>query len=300
MIQSVSPPFLKPGDAVAIVSVSRFAEDGVIELAETWIREQGWRPLCAPHLGAKQEQFGGSDEQRAGDVNWAIAQDEVKAIWSIRGGYGAVRMVDGVNWDGLKAQPKWLIGFSDFTMILGEAFQHQLCAIHSWMPIQRPLVTEVSSVHLAKLLGGQPQALHSKNHPLNRHGRIQGQLIGGNLSVLYSMLGSSSFPNLEGCILALEDLDEYRYHLDRMMWGLRRAGVLHGVLGLAIGAFSDMKDNAIPFGREPIEIIRDAFPEGLPMAFGLPFGHLEDNEPFITGYAYQLEVDLSGGHLSPL
>jgi muramoyltetrapeptide carboxypeptidase len=300
MMQSVSPPFLKPGDGIALVSVSRFGEASVIDQAESWIRAQGFTPFRAPNLGARDQQFGGDDATRAADVNWAIAHPEVKAIWSIRGGYGAVRMVDGVNWSALASQPKWLIGFSDFTLLLGHAFQHQLCAIHSWMPIQRPMVTETSAHHLAALLRGEPQALRAENHPLNQMGSVKGRLVGGNLSVLYSMLGSSSFPNLNGCILALEDLDEYRYHLDRMMWGLRRAGVLDGIKGVALGAFSDMKDNAIPFGKEPLEIIRDAFPKDLPLACNLPFGHLEDNEPFITGYAYQLDVDSNGGHLSPL
>ena len=124
--------------------------------------------------------------------------------------------------------------------------------------------------------------------------------MGGNLSVLYSMLGSPSFPNLQGCILALEDLDEYRYHLDRMFWGLKRAGVLEELAGVAVGSFSDMKDNALPFGKEPLEIVAEALPPGIPVAMGLPFGHESANEAFITGCRYRLVVDSAGGHLSPL
>ena len=114
------------------------------------------------------------------------------------------------------------------------------------------------------------------------------------------MLGSPSFPNLQGCILALEDLDEYRYHLDRMFWGLKRAGVLEGLAGVAVGSFSDMKDNALPFGKEPLEIVAEALPPGIPVAMGLPFGHESANEAFITGCRYRLVVDSAGGHLSPL
>jgi len=300
MAESLSPPFLQPGDGIALVSVSRFGEPEVIAQADAWIRSQGWVPFHAPNLGARDHQFGGDDATRAADVNWAIAHPEVKAIWSIRGGYGAVRMVDAINWPRLKDQPKWLIGFSDFTMLLGHAFQQGLCAVHSWMPIQIPSSTPKSLNSLAQLLGGHPQPLVAENHPLQRNGRAQGPVVGGNLSVLYSMLGSDSFPDLRGCILALEDLDEYVYHIDRMLWGLKRAGVLKGLAGVALGSFSDMKDNAIPFGKDALEIALHALPEGIPVGVGLPFGHESQNEAFLTGYRYHLVVDSAGGHLSPL
>jgi muramoyltetrapeptide carboxypeptidase len=300
MNDSLSPPFLQPGDGIALVSVSRFGEPAVIAQAEAWIRSHGWIPFRAPNLGSRSHQFGGDDATRAADVNWAIEHPEVKAIWSIRGGYGAVRMVDGINWLGLRAQPKWLIGFSDFTMLLGHAYRQGLCAVHSWMPIQIPTSTPKSLDSLAHLLSGHPQPLVAANHPLQRYGHAQGPVVGGNLSVLYSMLGSASFPDLHGSILALEDLDEYRYHLDRMFWGLKRAGVLEGLAGVALGSFSDMKDNAIPFGKEALEIALEALPEGIPVGMGLPFGHESHNEAFITGYRYRLVVDSAGGHLSPL
>ncbi len=299
MRQSLSPPFLAPGDGVAMVSVSRFAESAVVEQAEAWIREQGWVPYRSPHLGARDHQYGGTDAQRASDVNWAIAQPNVRAIWCIRGGYGAVRMVDQIDWEALQRSPKWLIGFSDFTTILGTAFQHHLCAVHSWMPIQRPEVTLQSVQYLAQLLSGNIPTLRAPAHPLHRLGAAEGPLFGGNLSVLYSLLGSPSFPDLRGCVLALEDLDEYRYHLDRMMWGLRRAGVLDGIIGVALGAFSDIKDHATPFGQEPLEIISEAVPRGIPMGLDMPFGHLKMNEPFVTGYRYRLEVHSGGATLSP-
>ena len=300
MAESLSPPFLTPGDGIALVSVSRFGEGSVIEQAESWIRAQGFTPFRAPNLGARDHQFGGDDATRAADVNWAIAHPEVKAIWSIRGGYGAVRMVDAIDWNALRAQPKWLIGFSDFTLLLGHAFQQGLCAVHSWMPIQLPTSTPKSLESLADLLRGTPHVLSAPAHSLQRPGQTEGPLVGGNLSVLYSMLGSPSFPNLQGCILALEDLDEYRYHLDRMFWGLKRAGVLEGLAGVAVGSFSDMKDNALPFGKEPLEIVAEALPPSIPVALGLPFGHESANEAFITGYHYRLVVDSAGGHLSPL
>ncbi|HAG49575.1 MAG TPA: LD-carboxypeptidase [Cryomorphaceae bacterium] len=299
MVQHILPSALKPGDGIALVSVSRFAEAPVIAQAEAWIQAHGWVAYRAPNLGAVSDQFGGTDAQRAEDVNWAIRHTEVKAIWSIRGGYGAVRMVDGIDWPSLLTQPKWLIGFSDFTMLLGHAFQQGICAVHSSDLIQAPDSSEASLQGLALLLAGNPQALKASAQPLNVQGDVFGPLFGGNLSVLYSMLGSSSFPSLKGCILALEDLDEYRYHLDRMCWGLRRAGGFEGLAGVALGSFSEMKDNARPFGKDPLEIITAAFPPNTPLACGLPFGHTSDNEPFVTGLPYRLTVGLSGATLSP-
>tara|TARA_Y100000389_G_scaffold193589_1_gene222512 strand:+ start:1150 stop:2055 length:906 start_codon:yes stop_codon:yes gene_type:complete len=300
MARTIIPPFLDPGSGIAIIAPSRYADPSIIQLAKNWIKENGWIPYAAPNLGTKKNQFGGTDQQRADDFNWAISNPKVQAIWSIRGGYGAVRMVDYINWGDFKRNPKWIIGFSDFTVLLCHILKENIMGIHSWMPIQMPLLNNKSLTSLSKALEGNADELKSKKHPKNVKGKTLGELKGGNLSVLYSLLGSDSFPKLDGCILALEDLDEYKYHIDRIIIALKRAKVLEKIIGIAIGSFSEIKDNVENFGQEPFDIIKENFPKDIPLAIGLPFGHESDNEAFITGKNYELEVNDSGSRLTPI
>ena len=300
MKRSIIPPFLERGSGIAIVAPSRHAQTHVVELAESWIKKQGWVPFRAPNLGAQKNQFGGTDEQRSNDFNWAISNPDVHAIWSIRGGYGAVRMVDQINWKNIQKQPKWIIGFSDFTVLLSHSITNEISGVHSWMPLQIPLLSNKSLDGLADLLRGKPNVLQAKHNSINHHGTTIGRLVGGNLSVLYSLLGSPSFPKLDGCILALEDLDEYKYHIDRMMNAMRRSQIFNHLSGVVIGSFSDIKDNEQEFGQEVYEIIKANIPSSIPIGVDLPFGHTAENEPFINGFNYQLEVNESGSRLEPL
>ena len=300
MVKTIIPPFLDPGSGIALIAPSRHADPSIVQLANDWIKQNGWVPYPAPNLGIKKNQFGGTDKQRADDFNWSISNPKVHAIWAIRGGYGAVKMVDYINWESFKQNPKWIIGFSDFTILLSHISKENIMGIHSWMPIQLPMLKNKSLISLSKILNGNADELKAKRHPKNINGKTLGKLKGGNLSVLYSLLGSDSFPKLDGCILALEDLDEYKYHIDRMIIALKRAGALDKVIGIAMGSFSDIKDNAENFGQEPYEIIKENFPKNIPLAIGLPFGHESDNEAFITGHTYELEVNYSGSRLAPV
>ena len=286
------PPCLVAGDHIALISPSRFADLALIDLAKQWAESHGFVAIEAGNLGEKLHQFGGSSSQRAADVNAAIKQPLVKAIWAIRGGYGAVNMVDLVDWEALKASPKWLIGFSDFTHLIGKAQTHGLAALHAWMPVQRPELTSRDSLALA--LQGKALGLCAKPHNLNRHGQSTGLLIGGNLSVLASMIGSDSFPCLDGAILFLEDLDEYLYHIDRMMWALKRSGSLNGLQGMVIGDMADMHDNDVPFGMNALEILAAHCPKGIPFATGFPIGHGKRNETLVTGSQVTLTVNSQG------
>jgi muramoyltetrapeptide carboxypeptidase len=300
MKRTIIPPFLDRGSGIAIVAPSRYAEKDVIDLAESWIKKQGWVPYRAPNLGAKENQFGGSDQERSDDFNWAISNPDVRAIWSIRGGYGAVRIVDHINWGNLKKQPKWIIGFSDFTVLLSHTIANEILGVHSWMPLQIPSLSNKSLNGLADLLEGKPSVIKANHNSINNNGTATGKLVGGNLSVLYSLLGSNSFPKLDGCILALEDLDEYKYHIDRMMNAMRRSHVFNHLSGVVIGSFSDIKDNERKFGKEVYEIIKANIPSKIPIGVDFPFGHTSKNEPFINGLNYQLEVTNSGSRLEPL
>ena len=290
----IHPPSLVAGDHIALISPSRYTDSTMIEQAKQWAESHGFVGVKAGNLGEQSNQFGCSSSQRAADVNTAIGQPLIKAIWAIRGGYGAVNMVDLVDWEALKASPKWLIGFSDFTHLIGKAHVNGLAALHAWMPIQLPQLDTSSKNSLALALQGKALGLCAKPHDLNRHGQSTGLLIGGNLSVLYSMIGSDSFPCLDGAILFLEDLDEHFYHIDRMMWALKRSGSFKGLQGMIAGDMTDMHDNDVPFGMNALEILAEHCPKSLPFAAGFPFGHEKRNETLVTGSQVTLTVDSQG------
>ena len=296
----ITPPALQPGDHIALISPSRFGEPEHLALARTWAESHGWHLVTAPNYGHRQDQMGGSVSERVEDFHWAVDNPKIRAIWSVRGGYGAVQIVDRIDWGGLLRDPKWLIGFSDSTVLLQHALQLGITSAHAWMPIPSVNVSPETKASLAQVLSGQWAGLTAPAHTFNREGHAQGRLVGGNLSVLYSLLGSSSFPNLDGAILVLEDLDEYLYHIDRMMMGLARAGALDSLAGIAIGGLSDMNDNVIPFGESAEEIMHRMLPPMLPVAFGLPVGHAFENQAFINGSEVEFRVDSEGAHINPI
>ncbi|MFZ9597336.1 MAG: S66 peptidase family protein [Schleiferiaceae bacterium] len=293
------PAFLKPGDRVALISPSRFAEPEQVAAAQAFTKAHGYELVEAPGLGSSDGQLGGTDAERAAQLNWALAEPSVRAVWGVRGGYGAVRAVDHVDWSLLERNPKWLIGFSDFTVLLSETLQHQVAAMHGPMAIQLARnATPETFQALADALRGAPWTLESPR--ATEDVRAQGPLVGGNLSVLYSLLGSASFPDLRGCILALEDLDEYHYHLDRMMQGLCRAGVFDGLTAVVAGDFSDLKDHERPFGRSWSQILRETVPANIPVVEGFGFGHENRNLTFVHGLPHDLSATSGHATLRPL
>ena len=293
------PAFLKPGDRVALISPSRFAEPEQVAAAQAFTKAHGYELVEAPGLGGSDGQLGGTDADRAAQLNWALSEPSVRAVWGVRGGYGAVRAVDLVDWSLLHRDPKWLIGFSDFTELLSESLQHRTAALHGPMAIQLARnATPETFQALADALRGAPWTLESPRAAEEL--RVRGPLVGGNLSVLYGLLGSPSFPDLRGCILALEDLDEYHYHLDRMMQGLRRAGVFEGLAAVVAGDFSDLKDHERPFGRTWSQILREAVPAPIPVVECFGFGHENRNLTFIHGLTHELAATSGHATLRPL
>ncbi|HBG70584.1 MAG: hypothetical protein A2W93_08365 [Bacteroidetes bacterium GWF2_43_63] len=289
-------PFLKTGDTIAIVAPSRKVQPADYEPFEQYLIENGFKVVRASNLTLADNQFAGSDAERISALNDLFANPEVKAIIAVRGGYGAARIVDQLNWNALLQHPKWLCGFSDFTVLLNHQYAcNALPALHSDMAVhfgQNEYADNFSS--LLGALTGKPISMRISTHPFNRVGNAQGILVGGNLSVLYSMLGSASFPDVHEKILFLEDLDEYLYHIDRMILALKRAGVFNHLAGVVIGTMSEMHDNEIPFGKNAEEIIRDQLSEfSFPLMFGFPAGHTEMNRPFFTGAETTIDVSQS-------
>jgi len=278
----IIPPYLKSGDTLGIVSTARsftIAEvQPFVQLLESW----GLKVKLGNTLGKVHHQFAGTDEERADDFQQMLDKPEIKAIFCARGGYGTVRIIDQIDFSGFKKNPKWVCGFSDMT-ILHTTLQQQLgvASLHTMTSLYLSEVDQFSQYSLKSALFGGSLTYAFDAHPLNKWNaekKMKGVVVGGNLSVLYSISGSASDVIMDGKILFLEDLDEYLYHIDRMMQQLKRAGKLNKLAGLLIGSFSDMKDNSVPFGKTAYEIIKDAVKEfDYPVVFEIPVGHAERN-----------------------
>lgn len=291
------PRFLKPGDIIGIVAPARKISpeelaDG-IKILEGW----GFNVRVGGNIFKEQNQFSGTDDERAADLQMMLDDEQVKAIIGARGGYGTVRIIDQLDFSKFKQHPKWLIGYSDMTVLhnhLQTNFQTQ--SIHACMVFNmQPDKFDKDAVEsLGKALTGV--TLHHRfsianNQLLNRNGNAQGILCGGNLSLLYALSGSISDIDTTDKILFIEDLDEYLYHIDRMMMQLKRSGKLHKLTGLIVGGMSDMRDNTIPFGKTAEEIIREHVDEyNFPVCFDFPAGHVKRNLALIMGASVELSV----------
>jgi len=294
----ISPPSIKKGDAIGLVAPARKISEQELTEAVTIIEKRGYQTIKSPHLFVLENQFAGSDKQRAANLQQLLENPVVKAVFAVRGGYGSVRIVDKIDFEPLLKNPKWLVGYSDFTVFHNHLINLGLQSLHATMPLNFSGNTTEALNSLFDTLEGKIPHYRFISHPLNRKGNATGMLVGGNLSVLYSLMGSLSFPNTTGMILFLEDLDEYLYHIDRMMVALKRAGILKNLAGLIIGGMTKMNDNATPFGKTAEEIIRESVEEyHFPVAFGFPAGHQPDNRALIMGAEAYFEVTENGSAL---
>lgn len=225
---------------------------------------------------------------------------DIKAVLFSRGGYGTTRIIDEVDWSRFLQKPKWLCGFSDVTAILCHLYRLGVQGIHSTMAAgfdEQPGRAQ-SIESLRQLLLGQPLAIEAAASVYNRSGRASGKLLGGNLSLLNNLIATASEPDYRGAILFMEDLDEYLYHIDRMMVHLKRSGRLQDLAGLVVGQMSGMHDNAVPFGKEVYEIIHEHVAEySYPLAFGFEIGHEPLNLAVPVGAGALLEVSDAGAKL---
>ena len=294
------PSYLQKGDIVIILSTARKVTPEElttsIQLFESW----GLKVKLGSTIGLADHQFAGTDDEREADFQRAINDPEIKAIICARGGYGTVRMMDNIDWTGLLEHPKWIVGFSDITYIhihLNQTLGVQ--TLHSSVPALFHRNTPEAVDSIRRQLFGEAVSFEVPPHPLNRAGTGKGTLIGGNLSILYSITGTKSGFNTGGKILFIEDIDEYLYHVDRMMMNLKRSGKLNDLAGLIVGGMTDMKDNAIPFGKSAEEIIAEHVAEfSYPVCFGFPAGHIADNNALIMGKVTSMNVDTDGVSVS--
>lgn len=283
---------LQKGDVISLISTARKVSKEELNFAVNLLESWGLKISYGENIFQEEHQFAGSVEQRTQDLQEAINDENVKAILFVRGGYGSVQVVDYIDWSIFQKTPKWMIGFSDITVFHSHIHQDfGIPTLHAAMPITFAKNTKSSLENLRKVVFGERVSYQIEAHPFNRTGLAEAEIVGGNLSILYSLLASESQMNTDGKILFIEDLDEYLYHIDRMMQALKRAGMLKNLAGLIIGGMSDMNDNSIPFGRSSEEIIRDVVSEyKYPVAFGFPAGHIDDNNPIVFGEKVKLEV----------
>lgn len=294
------PASLKPGDTIGFVCTARKIDIETIQFAISFFENAGFKVLIGDSVGKEFFQFAGDDNIRRKDLQKMLDNPEVKAIMACRGGYGTVRIVDDIYYGNYFEKPKWIIGYSDITVLHSHMNQVMgIGTLHATMPINFETNTTESLQSLLDALTGQPLQYSINSHSLNRLGKASGEVIGGNLSILYSLLGTKTLLHTANKILFLEDLDEYLYHIDRMMMALKRAGKLNHLAGIIVGGMTDMNDNAIPFGKSAEEIILEHVQEfDYPVCFGFPAGHIQDNRALKFGEIAHLNISEKGVEFS--
>ncbi len=296
----LKPPYLKKGDTIAIAATARKVSPNDLSFAIRLIQEKGFKIVLSKNIYSEFHQLAGDDSVRTQAFQELIDREDIQAIFIARGGYGTVRIIDQIDFTALKKFPKWICGFSDITVLHAHLFQMNIQSVHSTMPMLFNQ-SELATNSLFDILEGKKIHYPITPHPLNRTGECQGILVGGNLSVLYSLSGSPSQLDLKDKILFIEDVDEYLYHIDRMMMQLKRAGMLKKLKGLIVGGFTDLKDNTVAFGKTAEEIIFEAVKEyDYPVCFHFPAGHIKDNWAFVHGGEVYLNVGKNLIHLKSL
>ena len=284
----IVPPSLKEGDIIGVVTPSGKLNEGALDRAQELFSGWGLDVVTGQHVYSSFNQFGGSDRERASDFQQMLDDIDIRAVICSRGGYGTVRIIDRIDFSRFLAHPKWIVGYSDITVLHSHINTNfSIETIHAAMAAdlaKEPAVLERSMELLKEALFGTIPAYYLPNHPFSRKGKAEGIITGGNLSVLYSLLGSDSEVDTTGRILFLEDVGEYLYHIDRMMMALKRSEILENIAGLVVGGMTGMNDNKVPFGKTAEEIIAEAVEDyDYPVLFGFPAGHQPENNPLVMG-----------------
>jgi muramoyltetrapeptide carboxypeptidase len=287
-----TPPYLTIGDTVAITCPAKKLTRDILD-AVTLLESWGLNVVLGETVKASWHQFAGTDELRASDMQRFLDDSNIKAIFAARGGYGTIRIIDRIDFSGFKKHPKWIIGFSDITVLHSHIQAvYKTESIHGQMPLTIPDGSSVSLETLKKALFNEALDYKYTSAVKNRSGEANAVLIGGNLTLLVMMAGSVSEQDYSEKILFLEDVGEYLYSLDRMMWNLKRSGKLTNLKGLIVGSFTEMKDNDIPFGQTAEQIIMEHVNEfDYPVCFNFPAGHINDNRALIFGRKVNILVE---------
>ena len=287
-----APPYLTAGDKVHVVAPAKIFDVDALNAGITILKSWRLDVIAGKNLFAQYHQFAGTDDERASDLQFALNDPAVKAIFCARGGYGTGRLVDELDFTSFKKNPKWVVGFSDITVLLSQINKIGIQSLHAPMPTQFGIIEYAKSVlALKNILFGKDITYTIRASKYNKWGTATAPVIGGNLTMLHCQLDTKSEVDWKDKILFLEEVGEPLYHLDRMLVHLKRTKRLKGLKGLIIGHFTEMKDAETAFGKSVEEIILDAVKEyHYPVLFQFPAGHAAPNLPIVLGREITLYV----------
>ncbi len=293
----IIPPYLQKGDAIGLVCPAGFMALEKVQTAINTLQQWGFKVKTGKTVGGKSKNyFSGSDAARLVDLQQMMDDKNIKAILCARGGYGMGRIIDDLDFKKFKKNPKWIIGFSDITVLHSHLFtNYNIASLHAPMAaaFNDNQYTNIFVESLHKALMGEKANYLCEAHPFNKNGKAAGRLVGGNLSLLAHLVGTPTDINTKNKILFIEDIGEYIYNIDRMLYQLKRSGKLEKLAGLVIGKFSDMKDTERPFGQTIEEVIRDVIKEyDYPVCFNFPVSHEKENYALKIGVEYELNISL--------
>ncbi len=300
-----TPPYLKKGDTIAITCPAGFmAEEKVAVCVET-LKKEGYKVLIGKTVGSKSiNYFSGTDSERLNEMQAYLDDTTVKAILCGRGGYGTGRIIDKLNFKKYVTNPKWIIGFSDITLLHSHIFtNYKIATLHAPMAaaFANAAHNPANVISLLKALKGEKNNYNTKPNKLNRVGQAKGKLVGGNIALLANAVGTASDINTKNGILFIEDIGEQLYAIDRMLYQLKRSGMLKDLAALIVGDFSDMQDTDRPFGKTIYEIVSNVVAEyDYPVCYNFPVGHGNENVALKVGVKYTLEVNKKGASLVEL
>ncbi len=291
-MKSQMPPFLKPGDKIGLTCTARSISLDQIQSTIKQIESHGYEIALGSSVGQVFHQFGGNDALRAESFQALLDDDSIKAIWVCRGGYGTIRIMDRLNFSHFNKKPKWILGYSDVTVLHNYIAQNTNSpSIHCMMPSEMDVNTTDSIENTFKVISGATINYKFDTNKNQNACKLKGRLIGGNLSILYSLIGGKYDIDTSDVILFIEDIDEYVYHVDRMMYALQHAGKLSQLKGLIVGGLTDMNDHDIPFGWNGQQIIENHIhPLNIPLLFDFPFGHMKNNLPILLNHECKISV----------
>ena len=293
----IQPPYLKAGDTVAIVAPSGILNnrEKEVEQSKNLLKSWGLNVVIGKHVFNKTNHFAGTDDERCEDFQKAMDDPTISAIWCARGGYGTVRILDKLNFTKLKENPKWLIGYSDITALHNQFHNEGFETIHALMctSLTDDLLEIEETISTFKdAIFGAPLSYALEGSKYNRVGNSVAPLIGGNLTMLHTMLGSNTSIDVSGNILFIEEIGEYKYHIDRMLQSLKRAGYFENCKGVIVGDMTKLRKNTTLWGTSVEQLILDALSEyNFPIAFNMPAGHEKDNRAMILGRLIELRVE---------
>lgn len=292
---TIIPPYLKQGDIIGLVAPAGYMPSEKFQTCIKTLHQWGFNTATGKTPGHQFNYFSGTDKERAKDLQSMMDNKKIKAIFCVRGGYGVGRIIEKLDFSKFVKHPKWLVGFSDITVLHNHIFSnYHIATLHA------PMAAAFNGdgfknqyvQSLRDALTGIKANYSTSPHPFNHIGSANGILVGGNLALLTHLIGTSSDLRTRNKILFIEDTGEYIYSIDRMMHQLKRSGKLDGLKGLIVGRFSEMKDTDIPFGQTTEEVIRDILKDvDYPVCFDFPVGHQDENYALKVGVKYTLTVD---------